>query len=46
MIYGTDRTLEPIRRPKVARLNQTTHHRPRTTRRDRLSAAAKLPQAV
>lgn len=34
---------ERIERPKVARFRQTTHHRPRNTRRDRVTAAAKLP---
>lgn len=38
-MYGTDRTTEPIRRPVAGRINQTTHHRPRHTRRDRVTAA-------
>jgi hypothetical protein len=45
-MYGTSNNTVPIRRPKVARLNQTTHHRPRTTRKDRVRAAAQLPQGV
>jgi len=32
---------EPMRRPKVARFGQTTHHRPRNTRRDRVTTASR-----
>ena len=45
-MYSTNSNTEPIRKPKVGRINQTTHHRPRHTRKDRLRAAAQLPQGV
>jgi hypothetical protein len=34
------RNIEPIRRPKVSRFQQTTHHRPRNTRGNRRREAA------
>lgn len=45
-MYSTNANTEPIRRPKAGRIDQTTHHRPRNTRKDRVRAAAALPQGV
>lgn len=42
MTHSTNANVEPIRRPTIGRLNQTTHHRPRHTRRDRVKAAARV----
>jgi hypothetical protein len=39
-------TTERMRPPKVARFRQTTHHRPRTTRRDRVQHAARVTAAL
>lgn len=36
--------IERIERPKVARFRQTTHHRPRNTRRDRVQATRELAE--
>jgi hypothetical protein len=36
--------IERIERPKVARFRQTTHHRPRNTRRDRVQAMRELAE--
>lgn len=33
-------SFEKFSKPKVSRFKQSTHHRPRTTRRDKLAAAA------
>jgi hypothetical protein len=41
-MYGTSNNTEPIRRPIAGRINQTTHHTPRHTRRDRVAAAARV----
>jgi hypothetical protein len=37
--YDTFGDFDKIEKPKVARFRQTTHHTPRNTRRDKVTAA-------